>query len=233
MHLWFLVDLIIYVLVGAWMLSAAGALMDRLGKRWKWGPFPLLLALTACTYVPILAVRMSGFAYVEPLGITQPLRLVSYFPYFAAGMLMYRVEFIRRVFFQINVPTLLVIAVPLAMAAAYVHAEHPRVAIEGGALVEILAKWMLVSGVIGAFLRWGSAPSRTVNLLADASYTVYLFHHAIVVALGILLMPVVVAGPYVKFLLVASATLLITLAIHRHLICRFKILRLLYNGRAD
>ncbi len=230
MHLWFLIDLLIYIPLGAMLLSTWGRAIDRLGDRWRWGPLPLLLGLTVAAYLLTLVVRMSGVAYVKPLGITEPLRLASYFPYFAAGMVMYRAEAIRRTFLRLNIVMLLVIAVPLSMAAAYVHAESGRIAIESGALVEIFAKWMLVSGVIGAFQRWAPTPSPLGNFLSDASYTVYLFHHFVVVALGILVMPLVI-GPYLKFALVTVATLAVTVMLHRFVISRVPLLRLLYNGR--
>jgi len=230
MHLWFLIDLLLYFLLGALLLAKGGGMVDRIGRTWRWGPISLLLALTFCAYLLSVLVRISGFAYVDLFGIIEPLRLATYFPYFAAGMLMYKAETLRRVFTGLNVPLMLMLAVPLSLAAAYVHAESSRLAIEGGALVETFAKWMLVAGCIGAFQRWASSPTRASNFLADASYTVYLFHHSVVVALGILVMPLDV-GPYVKFVVVTAATLMITAAIHCYVIKPVPLLRLLYNGR--
>ncbi|MFO1503353.1 MAG: acyltransferase family protein [Steroidobacteraceae bacterium] len=230
MHLWFLLDLLIYLLAGALLLSKGSALLDRASLSWKSGSLSLLFALTAVAYLLSLLVRGSGMAYIKPFGIIEPLRLASYFPYFAAGMLMYRADVIRRAFFGLNAPAMLAVAVPLSMAASYLHAGSSRAAIESGALVEIFAKWMLVSGVIGAFQRWASRPGRLGNLLADASYTVYLFHHSVVVALGILVMPLAV-GPYLKFVGVTVGTLVVTAAIHQYVIRPTPLLRLLYNGR--
>lgn len=230
MHLWFLVDLLFYIALAALVLSTGGPLLDRLCRWWRWGPVPLILVMTAGSYGLALLVRMTGFAYDEPLGITEPMRLASYFPYFAAGVIMFRGGAMRTAFFRPNIFMLLLIAVPLSVCAAYLQAGHARLMVESGAVLDILAKWMMVSAVIGAFQRWVAAPSVLGNFMSDASYTIYLFHHVTVVMIGILVMPLHI-GPYLKFLIVAGVTLGITAAIHRYVILRVPLLRLLYNGR--
>lgn len=230
MHLWFLVDLLFYIAIAALILSTCNPLLDWLSRSWKWGPVPLALVLTVGSYGLALMVRATGFAYEEPLGITEPMRLASYFPYFAAGMIMFRADAMRVAFFRPNVVVLWLMAVPLSMLAAYMQVGHGRLTTESGAVLDILAKWMLVSAVIGAFQRWASVPSTAGNFMSEASYTVYLFHHLIVVALGILLIPLAI-GPYLKFLLVASGTLILAACIHLYLIRPVPMLRLLYNGR--
>jgi glucan biosynthesis protein C len=73
-------------------------------------------------------------------------------------------------------------------------------------------------------------PSKALRYLADASYTIYLFHHLVVIVLGLFLLPMPIA-PEVKFLVVVAATATINIFIHRYIIQRLWWLELLFNGK--
>ena len=69
-----------------------------------------------------------------------------------------------------------------------------------------------------------------IRVLVRCSYTVFLVHHLVVVALGLLLLPL----PWpalLKFSLNTSLSLLLCCAVHMMLVERWPLLRLLLNGR--
>lgn len=66
--------------------------------------------------------------------------------------------------------------------------------------------------------------------MSDASYTIYLFHHIIVIIVGIFIIRNGIQI-YAGFPLAMSTSLVATLLIHKYIIIKFKILRFLFNGR--
>jgi glucan biosynthesis protein C len=97
-------------------------------------------------------------------------------------------------------------------------------------LVVLLATWMAVAAVLHGFHAVFPHRSRVTHFFSDVSYTVYLFHHIIVVALGLLLLPLP-WPPWLKFGYICVATFVLAAGIHRGIIRRVPVLRLLFNGK--
>lgn len=222
-HLWFLVDLIVFTVLAAMLLPA---LDKHRGDNLVAWPV-LLVALAAATYAVNLLSRVAPSGDV--LGLTSAQRLATYAPFFAVGLWMYGAPRARQTLTKVPL-WLLPVAIVVAMGAT-VHVKGRSILVaEMAKLVETGAVWLCVAAVMAAFERFFAERSRVALFFSEASYTVYLFHHVLVVTLGLLLAPS--AWPaWVKFTLVVVGTVAATSALHFGLVRRVPLLRYLFNGK--
>jgi glucan biosynthesis protein C len=92
-----------------------------------------------------------------------------------------------------------------------------------------LGNWVAVYWALVAFRALLDRPSRLVAGLADAAYTIYLFHHLAVIVLAWWLRSQDL-GIWVKFPLLIGVTFALTLALHLLVMRRVPLVRLLFNG---
>ena len=103
-----------------------------------------------------------------------------------------------------------------------------------GRIVEIYAQNLL--SVILIFLVWRffqrffNKPSRWIEGLSKSCYSIYLFHHILIIGFGLLFVPLAVS-PVIKFVLVTVLTLVITTSFHFGVVEKFAAARLLFNGK--
>ena len=182
-HLWFLVDLVVMTLVAALAFALPEAVVERVRRRLpESGTVPgVLLALTALWFVSITMARLTGVAYVHLGGITTVSRLAYYLPFFGVGVAMYHLTGIRRTFLRVP-PVLVLFAIPFGVYLQRFRHEHGLLA-ELAAPAEQLMVWICVAVVLQLFYRLIRRESRTVTTLSEASYSIYLFHHFIMVVL--------------------------------------------------
>lgn len=229
-HLWFLFDLIIFTGVAALVLPW----VDRTGSaRWRFldaAPVIGVIAMAAgLSFVVNTATRATGIAYESIGGLTSLYRLVTYAPFFAAGILMFRWAGLRKRFLSIPFP-LLVVTVPLAILAASL-TRHPSLVVRELALfLEILMVWVSAGAVLNFFSRHLSRDSRLSRYLSESAYSIFLFHHPIVLVLGIAMLPLPL-GAWLKFTLICAGTLALSVAAHELLVRRSPALRFAFNGR--
>ncbi len=228
-HLWFLVDLLIFTALALALLPV----MRRLIQRWPLRRAPawplLVLACALGTYAIEAVVRLSGFGYTPLLKLTTLYELARYFPYFVGGLLMHLLPALRDRLAA--VPAWLF--VPAALAVPWLNAwdNAPQVAwAEAAHLGSLVATWLSVGALLGLFARWFPARSALTDEVSDSAYSVYLFHHLLVVALGLALLPLAI-GPWLKFVLVCAAAGGLAWAAHRLLVRRVRVLRYLFNGK--
>lgn len=230
-HLWFLLVLSIHCIVLAILADATRRIADsrRPDSLASATGLPLLTAAGA-----VVLTGMTSLDYLAPawmhqpfLGLVDPMEVLTYSVFFAIGVLLYgRAELLTR-FGQVQPVEWLVLGA-IAMVLLLPH--------DGSLLwraAEVFATWWLMVYAVrlcfGAFRKWASSESAAFRYLSDASYTVYLFHHLIVVLLSTLLLDL--AWPaLLKFAAVASVTAVVTLLIHEHVILRSPLLRLWFNG---
>ncbi len=227
-HLWFLVNLLVFTLVAALVLPLAQRWLLAQRARRPPAAWSLLLLCAACSYGIEGLVRGSGLAYQSLLGVTTPYWLARYWPYFLAGLCMQWLPAVRERF--AGVPGWLFLPAVLAALWLDLDTEDPTLWIgelrHAGAL---LATWLGIGALLGLFGRWFGMSSDFTRLVSDSAYSVYLFHHLLVVALGLLLVPLAV-GPWLKFLLIVVVAGGGALALHLLLVRRVPLLRLLFNG---
>ncbi len=229
-HLWFLLDLAIMTGVAALALWVPPRLVYKFMELVPRGMTVagVLLALTAISTLTFLAARATGFAYVHVANVTSLGRLATYMPFFGIGAAMYHLPRIRRVFLTVP-PLLIVVALPLGMYAQSFR-DVRGVLAEIAAPVESLAIWTCVAIVLQFFYRIIRGETRFVKTLNDSSYSIYLFHHAIMVSLVLVLLRFSI-GPFPKFLLACVISFAIAAAMHLFLVRKSRVLRFIFNGR--
>jgi len=228
-HLWFLVDLTVLTLVAAAAMHLPGFV-----TRWLTWPFGfrltvprLLLILTLYTTVIMLAVRASGVGFIPLAHMTSVARLATYLPFFAAGIAMYHLPDVRHVFLQIPA-WLMVLALPVGVVAQSFRRDHGVVA-ELAAPTESLMIWICIAVVLQQFYRFVRRESWSVKLLNDSCYSIYLFHHAIMVVLVFVLLSFPLPA-VAKFFVVCLVSFAAAAALHVLGVRRSPLLRLLFNG---
>lgn len=244
-HLWFLVNLIVYVLattliaalpgVGRRLARAADVVEESAGRRAgravRRGLFVLLLPFVSLSALAVAAV-VPG-AYGRVLGVVSLHTLLDYAPYYVFGIFAYR----ARAFFEgLLAPGVWIVpavAVAAALAASVSGGPDDLSRRAAGAYLDSLLIWLSIAAVLAAFRLALSRRSRAFAYLSEASYTVYLFHHVCVIALALALAgpggPEV--GPWTKFAFVVAVTLVVTLALHHFVILRVPPLRFAFNGK--
>ena len=228
-HLWFLGNLIVYVAVAALVLAFL-PVKRTVANSVPESEWPIqLIALAVANFALIVIARLTGIAYVPLFALTNIYGLANYGPFFAVGLLMYWQTDMRDAFLR-TPPAMIVLALPLALAANLFQIGHGRIIGEMAHLTAIFATWLSIASLLALFRRIFQRGSPVTRLLSEASYSVYLFHQLVVIVLGLALIGVDVS-PWVKFALVSVGTLLVTLAMHILFVRRFRVIRLLFNGR--
>ena len=228
-HLWFLVDLMVFILSASLilpMLKNKHVLSGKLDTL----TVPLSLAVVTMTsFLISVVVRSTGVAYEPILQLTTLFRLASYAPFFIIGAVMYSHEGMRQTFFRTPLISL-VPALPVALAAQK-FSHHQNIAVsEAAHLVEILMTWIIVSNVLRLFHDLVRKESRLTRLLSDSAYTVYLFHHILVVVAGCILMRYPFDS-WLKFFIVCVSSIGLSMLLHIGLVRKNAIARLLFNGK--
>ncbi|MDH0865355.1 acyltransferase family protein [Mitsuaria sp. GD03876] len=260
-HLWFLRDLLILdLLVLAWIAiagrgarasgasgasGAPGRLTRVSARAWAWawlstrlgshGPshwLTVALCGALLSHALLIAIRLTGWAYVKGLGGLTLYNLAFYAPLFLAGMAMAH----RPAWLDAWLRTPAWLLPMAAFAASWGDGASDTLtgalAREAALAVQLLGIWIATGAAVGGLgrLRRGGPRSVMGRALSDASYTIFLVHHLLVVALALALLPRDWPAS-VKFCLIVVGTLALSLAFHRWVVRPFAAMRLLFNGR--
>ncbi len=239
-HLWFLLNLIIYFLLVVAVIATPTA-RRSLGRLAAWVEPRLqpnlvtwlgLVVLPACV---IESLHVLGWLvptlHQDFLWFGPPLTLLYYAVFFVTGMILCRFRVLLDLFMR---PGIAPVALLLVAAFTYVMLDPGRSVITKAAVdfahalsVILLCQWVLL-----LFKVFASRPSRTFHYLADASYSIYLFHHIVVVLTGVALLTLPLA-PVVELLIITAVTVAVSLAIHHLAVLRVPLLRFLFNGKYE
>jgi glucan biosynthesis protein C len=236
-HLWFLWDLAIFC-AAATLLAP---LVSRLPERWTgridsaFGAVANSLAgalamsiVTALTLLP-----MQGPALETSSALLPPFRiLVAYGVFFTFGWLLFRRRDIIESFGTRCTISLLLGAagaVGYLMVTVGRRVPDPSLAHVVGCAFAGLTMWLLIYGIVGAFVRLLDRPSPIVRYLSDASYWMYMVHLPFTLAVPGLLAPSPLPA-MVKFAITVTVTTVATLVSYHYLV-RATVIGELLNGR--
>jgi glucan biosynthesis protein C len=234
-HLWFLNNLIVYFIIAA-ALAAYLKTPTRIAEKFLGDMFssvPMIIVIFSMPFLTIMILMLNkiGFPlYSEVLGAFNTYSILIYLPYFAFGAILgCRNELLYR-FSGINpiVAALVITGSVLVMKHTPISNETIRRITD--VYLETLITWMAVSICYYAFYKWFNKPSGKWLFLSDASYTVYLFHHLLVIAIGFLLIRLELHPLFIMMILILIVTI-ITLYIHKYFVLGFKAARYLFNGK--
>jgi len=238
-HLWFLIYLLIY--------SAIGALTHRLGKLIRvtnkrpfhktlavlhyrqsfllLGPFFCMLPLILGKLWPALIYQSHFLHTVSFYG------LLYYLPYFLVGMWLYNDGELQEEWTV--VPYWQVGAMFLALSALLSCDRNgdfwEKIVY---AYSKSLVSWLSCVLCLSLAKRFFDCKSDLLSYLSEASLSVYLSHHLLVIWLGFLLLPLPLPGA-VKFLAVLLITLTVCLAFHNYVVQKVPLFRFLFTGRLN
>lgn len=233
-HLWFLTYLVLYHLAYAALAPAMQCLgladlADRIAtpSRQPLLASPYLLALL-CIGPPALADLVPAL-WETVFAIFTGYHLLFYVPYFAFGAAAYRWRAMLDGFCRFRALDLPMLAG--ALLIAYDQPELTGTDLDDAIHVYAygLSAWLLARLVFVA-CRAAVSTGRIVAYLSDASFSVYLVHHLLVVLGGWLVAQLALPIVLEYFALVAGVCA-IALALHHVLVLRHPLLRLLFNGR--
>lgn len=228
-HLWFLVYLLVYFALAALMLPFCSKGLNRLRTAPALDGLTILALLALMSYALQAAVRLTGLAYAPLLGLATPLGLAHYLPYFAAGIVMFAWRSSRSTFTSTPL-WMMVPALALTVGLGQLEPLPRGWQSEALLLAHGLGAWISLGAVLGLFDRLFKSSTPFTRLISDSAYTVYLFHHLAVIAMGTALLSV--ALPIgLKFVIVCSVAWTAGLGIHLLVIRRVPLLRWLYNGK--
>lgn len=231
MHLWFLFALA--------LLSAALAIATLIFRRWpilaerisrleailgRFHSLPPLIGLSA------IIVASTTLIYVAP-GERPfwPMFFVHqawlYAPFFFVGAAMAYAEAFRRwmVAFDWSTPVIAIL-----FSSLYLLADAGLITPSAKVLLTVGAGLYWCKTILSFGDRYFTKPSRLIDYLCDASFSVYLFHLPIALLLAIPLLSVDVT-PALEWLMIVCATTALSVLAHE-LIRRSRLLSLFFNG---
>ncbi len=236
-HLWFLVNLLFYTgtyLVVAFLSGKKSKIMatrfmmlaERLPVWW-------LLFLLPLATPGIYALNKVGFPLYETFFSSISIfMLMLYIPYFFFGLVLFYSADIYRKWVQVPMLPLVVVIVGIfTLLHVYISREAPEGVFRDIITVylETALTWALSALVFTLFYRFFQHASHWGRRISEASYTIYLFHHIIVVALGSAMLNLQIPV-LVKYLLVCVVTFFTTLVIHERLINRSRVFKWVFSG---
>jgi glucan biosynthesis protein C len=233
-HLWFLVCLAYYFLATALAASLLGvrgrATVRAAGSATRLASQPwaclLLLPLVNMAVLVVFSL-FPGLYSLRPLINLDT--VASYAPFFGTGLVMFASRRVYDALTRLSPGALAVTAAPLLIQLGVPIVPDGDGARMVTAYGVFLGNWVAVYWALVAFRALLDRPSRLVAGLADAAYTIYLFHHLAVIVLAWWLRSQDL-GIWVKFPLLIGVTFALTLALHLLVMRRVPLVRLLFNG---
>jgi peptidoglycan/LPS O-acetylase OafA/YrhL len=236
-HFWFLWDLMIFYVVAVALMPIAA----RLPERWHAAMDAAFraVATTAIGAVTLSAVStltllpMRSASLETSLALLPPIRvLAAYGVFFTFGWFLYRRrDVLDELGRNWKLPLLLGVLTSVAYTVVYIGRPiaDPRLAHVVGCVLAALSMWMLIFGMVGAFLTLSARPNPVVRYLSDGSYWMYIIHLPFAAGVPGLL------GPYslpagVKFALTLTVVSAVSLVSYHYLV-RSTALGVLLNGR--
>lgn len=230
-HLWFLINLSVYFLVFAVLYRLLASRAQNLTKMIL--DRPILFLITPLLFWPygIIVLGKLGIPVYENLwGVFDVYSLLEYLPYFLLG---YLAGINRALLNQLTSFSWWSLIIGCVVSNAVLFALQAI----GGTLETLfyyllkeIQAWVLVLICFKLFFQLTNRAIPAFRFLSDASYTVYLFHHGLVVLFGLLWLKLNTPY-YIGYPVTVILTLGMTLLVHRYLISQVSVLSFLYNGK--
>jgi len=221
-HLWFLIDLIFYFLLTAIFFSLPIKCNISLPNNCTLlSSFLVLSALPLITLV-IMATNKLGFPiYYNIFGFFSLYELLYYGQFYVLGFVFFRYGK------EQNLKLLPIVA--CLVIAIWGHQYYSEIAAISVYFYQLLV-WCAVFSCFTLFNSHLNRPLTIFTPWVEASYTIYLFHHIIIICFGLLLRKTSINGS-LGFISLAIVTTLLSFSIHHCLISQHPVLKLLFNGK--
>lgn len=233
-HLWFLMNIMVYFVVAAGMSlliapqsSVVGGLVSQLARV----PVVLQLLLLPCVHLLIQLLGKLGLPiYGVFFGSVSWYTVLDYFPFFVYGMVLLRSQDLLNRFCTISPLILLVVMAVGILAGVFFTQDSSLLHSSVSQYGKYLVAWSASALCFYVFRRFMSHASKVSFFISDASYTVYLVHHLLVVLIGAAAIGLGWGGGIV-FVAIMLAVLGASLVIHQYGVKKSRILEFLLNGK--
>jgi len=230
-HLWFLINLVFYFIFAFILVKV---FKNRVYRWLKYidkiiykVPFIIIMLLLPFVVIGFLAI---GKIYTMK-GIIDSSALLLYLPFFLFGMLLQGHKGLLVKFTELS-PLVSFFMIVLGLYIVNCLSQYDGFI---WFLIKFyfiaLGMWFSASLCFYIFKRFADNYSKIFMYLSDASYSVYLFHHVFVIAVGLLFIHYDIGGIVGMFLLMFIVGT-VSLLIHLLLISKINILSFLFNGKA-
>lgn len=237
-HLWFLVELFACVL----LLCLGYPVAIRLYGRLRAMAPPLARLVESGdgwlppTLLSALLVGTMGFDNISPLLLepmvpttSSALSTAISASFFLVGVYIAHLTGGAARFASTGWTVALVYALCFLAQIGLDHVQKPMALRVLDQVLRAVCAWTAFRLLLGLALAWFARENRGVRALSQASYSIYLLHHAVVVVAGFALLTIP-WPPGVEFAAIAVLGLLVPLAFHHAAVRRSPILRFLLNG---
>jgi glucan biosynthesis protein C len=230
-HLWFLINLIAYTLtaylfIKYFKIQTKRFLLYISDKIESMNLYILLLILPLIS-IGLIVVKHITPSYFLSININQ---IISYTPYFLFGILLMLNKELLNKFTNISISTSIVV---ILLASILIKNLNGMEAIEykfAYYYTRSLGTWFMASLAFTIFKKYVNYKSNTIYKISDASYSIYLLHHIIVIIIGIFIINLDLSiWIGISILFISSVT--ISYIVHRKLILNSNILQHLINGQ--
>lgn len=234
-HLWFLACMLCYFTLAEalrqWVLPRLPRREALLNAMEKLPPQAVLLALPGITLLMLTVFKLGVPGEWRLIGTVDLYTLSDYLPFFAFGALLGLRSDLLRLYCRFGV--LFTLGVLGAAAAAELALPHQQTLWRSAAhaYLESLMSWSAIFVLLGVFSRFMDKPSTVWSRMGDLSYSVYLFHHFLVVVFGVVLIRLDVSAG-IGFPLLMLLALLGAVTLHKQVVARSAWLQWLFNGRS-
>lgn len=238
LHLWFLFSLLVYVMLTPLMMAIVGlpTLRRSFAKFNTLQPGIRLVVLAICAgvsvtaglgfYVIALEKTLDGTSFSH---IAQ--NSINYMPFYMIGIMSFVHPCVYKALHHVSWSALLLCAFA---AAVLIFAADNRPDDRAGQVLYHISKNTITLISVAIICTCAKYIFYKKNILVDyvgqRIYTGYIFHLTVIYLLAVALKSADIS-PIIQFLLISIATLVIVFWLHGHVIMRFPVLQLLFNGR--
>lgn len=229
MHLWFLPALMIYSSLLAAIWHPLHRWQQGLARLASASPWLLVVGtLVLCALIvdlaaPLLVAMKGPLPDLLRHGVDPYLR---YLPYFALGVVFFMHPATKASLVWKGGLILPLLALASSLAASVLRGR-PELLLPHSA-IDALAAVLMSLWLIGLAERYFTRANSRIDALVDASFTIYLFHHPLIFAFATVFL-LVSWPPVIEFALIATASFVLSYAIHQAL-RRLPLGLLFFNG---
>lgn len=231
-HLWFLNSLLYYFSLSALAYALIPKLLATIKNitnrvvNYSQGSYLLLIPLLSLVLIKISysipTVDNSGYDF----SISESIKFSGFFIF---GILLGTNRDLLRNFVKPNLKIILLSVIIVIIVSYYLN-NLGQASKFAKAYTDQLTIWLACTACFYIFFKFFNSNSKFFQDLASASYTIYLFHHILVIAFGLIIIQLNL-GIWFKFVLLVSLVFIATHFIHRYFISKSVMLSRLFNGK--
>lgn len=233
-HLWFLINILVYFIFALSIKHLAikfNAFKFYIKLLLKFIKFPLFFIFFPILELLILALnKLQIPIYNSIIDNISIYSILTYLPYFLFGLIL---GYCRDNLIYISSRNLSLyfsaIIASFCLHTFFRNSLSPASYVISTYLYS-LSVYFIISFLFSLFSKYANKKSKISYFLADASYTIYLFHHLLVISFGVVLIKFGTPW-YLGYPLLITLVTLSCIFIHKELISRFKVLQYLFNGK--